>query len=929
MVLTRRIRDLVVTLILLPQAALFGEQPCTKGVRVTGIVTDPTGAVIVGAIVQAGKNIATRTDSSGHYSLPCVPYSSPTVTVQAMGFATTASRINTNLRRANKLDFQLAVAQVHTSVEVGSNSTANATDADHGAGTINLNSKEVALLPDDPDDLIQQLQILAATQGGNPSSTTIVVDGFQNTSAMPPKSSIAAIRINPDPYSPVYEGPTFQGGRVEIFTKPGTDKYHGVVFFTDSDGSFNATDPFSVTATPAGKRRYGFDLSGPIVSEKSGFTLALEKRDIDEFNVVTARTLGPGDSLGPNGDGVPFQQTVDAPQRLWIASARGDLQLNPKDVATLSFAANVNNLGNQGIGGLTLPDAGYSSLMAEYDLRFLNVLTQNSNLLQETRIGYTWKRTQQTPLSTAPSLEVAGYFTQGGAIAQNLNDRERDLEIDHDVSWTRGKHSFKAGMQSLWFFVHNYDPDTFNGAYVFGGGSAPQLDANENPTGATITLPPIQQYQRALLNLPGGAPTTYQITTGLPLVSFTQWRLAVYGEDSIKLASRLSVSAGLRYALQTSPDTFANFAPRLAFAWSPDKKSTWQLHLRLGLFDSPADLSYATDVYRLNGIQQKSTMVYSPNYTDPLTPVSGSIQVSTQNQFARSIKQFPAAIAQVSIEHDLPHHWHPSVNFSYAEDWGIFRTRNINAPMVASSVGVAPDPTEALLAPRPIAPNQNIFQYENSGHLNGTLLTMDLSQHSYKRFTLDLTGWLLHFKSDAALQIAPPQSSYSNRGESSRPDWESSGGSISALLNLPGKIQLSNILAARTGMPYNITTGTDNNGDGIFNDRPAYAPASLVGSGIYTTPFGALTANTVNGDVPRNLGTMPSVWHWNSDLTRAFSLNPKNKDRPITMTFDVRAANLLNHTNTTGVNTVLSPNLGEPISAEAARRIELGARFSF
>jgi hypothetical protein len=291
------------------------------------------------------------------------------------------------------------------------------------------------------------------------------------------------------------------------------------LFFTDSDGIFNATDPFSVTATPASKQRYGFELSGPVITKKSDFSLALEKRDINEFNVVNAITLDT------NGNQTPLHETVAAPQRLWIGSARGDWQVSSRDVATLSFAANVNNLGNQGVGGLTLPEAGYSSLMGEYDLRLTNTKTFNANLLHETRIGYTWKHTVQTPLSAAPSLEVASSFTGGGATSQNLNDRERDLEIDDDVMFTRGKHSLKIGAQSLGFFVHNYDPDTFNGAYVFGGGSAPALDSNNNPTGQTTSVTPFQQYQRALQSLPGGAPTTYQLTTGTPLVPVTQWRL--------------------------------------------------------------------------------------------------------------------------------------------------------------------------------------------------------------------------------------------------------------------------------------------------------------------------------------------------------------------------------------------------------------------
>ena len=898
----------------------FAQQPCVNGVRIAGTVTDPTNALIPGAQVRAADGQKTTTDTAGRFLFACVSANSGVLVVEAEGFSSTTVPVAKKPGTTVRLTIPMQLAKVETEVQVGADATG--VDADRGAGTMTLNTEQVQQqLADDPDDLIQQLQILGSGGGGATESTIFVVDGFQNASAMPPKNSIASIRVNPDPYSPRYEGPTFEGGRVEITTKPGAGKFHGAVFFTDSDGIFNATDPFSTTATPASKRRYGFELSGPVISKKVDFSLALERRNIDEFNVVNAITLDA------NGDPTPLHDTVPAPQQLWIGSARGDWQANSKDVATLSFAADVNNLGNQGVGGLTLPEAGYSSLIAEYDLRLTNTQTINANLLHETRTGYTWKRTEQTPTSAAPSLEVAGYFTGGGAASQNLNDRERDLEIDDDVMLTHGKHSFRAGAQSLGFFVHNYDPDTFNGAYVFGGGSAPVLDANNNPTGQTTTITPLQQYQRALQGLPGGAPTTYQVTTGTPLVPLTQWRLALYGEDTIKLAPRFTVSTGMRYSFQTSPSTFPNFAPRIAISWAPDKKSTWVVNLRSGIFDAPAPVSYASEVDRLNGTRQQSVMVYSPNYETPLLPVAGSIQVATINQFPRSVFEFPAAATQLSIEHDLPHHWHSAVSFTYAEDWGIFRTRNINAPMVAGSVGVAPDPTAALLAPRPLAPNLNIFQYENSGHLNGHLANFTLAQTSYKRFNLNLSAWWVNFKSDAPLQIAPPQSSYSNRGESSRPDWQSSGGSLDGMLHLPGKIDLSSQFAARQGRPYNITTGTDANGDGTFNDRPSYASAP--GPGVYNTPFGPLTVNTVNGNVPRNLGTMPGVWHLYSNLSRSFLLRPKDKDHPLTLTFNARAANLLNHINPTAVGTVLSPTLGQPISAEAARRIELGVRFAF
>jgi len=913
---------------LLASLSGLGQTQCPNAVRIEGTVTDPAGAIIPGAQVQSSDGEKTTTDVKGQYVLPCAPVGTVKVRVEAQSFDPRTARVRTRAGLVAHANMQLVIATVTTDVEVRDD--ASGMDSDRGTGTTVLGSKEVQQLADDPDDFLRQLQVLASEAGGAPASAIITVNGFQNASALPPKSAIASIRVNSDLFSSEYQWAPFGGGLIEIFTKPGADSFHGALFFTDSDGIFNATDPFSVTATPASKQRYGFELSGPVVSKKSDFALALEKRDIDEFNVVNAV------NLDANNNPAPLQQTIAAAQRLWSASARGDWQATSKDVATLSFSSNFNNLRNQGLGGLTLAEGGYSSVVSEYDLRWSNTLTPNPNSLHETRIGYSWKLTGQTPLSSAPTLQVAGYFTGGGASSQNLSDREDDLEVDDDAMIIRGKHTLKFGAQSLGIFVHDYDPNNFNGTYVFGGGSAPVLDANNNPTGQTTTITAIEQYRRTLLNLPGGTPTTYQLTSGTPLIPLTQWRLGLFAQDTIKLASPLTLDAGLRYQLDTMPNSFANFDPRLGLAWSPDKKQTWLFHLRAGLFNnSPTETSYATEVYRLNGTRQQQTTVYSPNYTDPLLPSARAIAVSTIKQFSPSLTQQSTLVVYFNAEHDFPRHWHPRINLFFGEDWNIIRVKNINAPMVPSSVGVAPDPTAALLAPRPIASNENILQYQNSGHLVGNVVSFNLDQHSYKWLGLYFRYAHYNFKCDAGETDLSPQSSYSERGESAHVDWfRENRVSFSGNLTLPFKIELATEFDAGDGIPYNITTGTDNNGDGDFNDRPSYA--SVSGPGVYSTRFGLLTTNTVNGNVPRNLGTMPGPIHLDTDLSRAFKLNPrdkskdKDKGQARTLTFNVRSANLLNHTNVTAVNTILSSStVGQPVSAEAARRVELGIRASF
>ena len=367
------------------------------------MVLDPTGAAVAGAEVhlQAAIPEDTTTGPRGAFALPCIGDGPYQITVRAQGFADGTIKG----RGAESITVHLRVAEVHTVVEVGQN-TGVSVDTDHGAGTHALNAEDVQGMADDPDDFKRQLQVLAATSGGAPGQAIITVDGFQNNSALPPKSSISSIRVNPDMFSSEYATPPYRGGRIEIFTRPGRDSLHGALFFTDSDASVNATDPFAVTAAPASKRRYGFEFGGPIRKQKSDFFLALEKRDINEFNVVNAVTL---DSEGTE---TPLHQSVSAPQRLWIGSARTDWQLSPKNTLAVTYSANVNDSGNVGSGGLALAEAGYDSTISEDDLRLTEVFTVGPSLLHETHIGFTWKNTTDVPLSTAASLQVAGAFTR-------------------------------------------------------------------------------------------------------------------------------------------------------------------------------------------------------------------------------------------------------------------------------------------------------------------------------------------------------------------------------------------------------------------------------------------------------------------------------------------------------------------------------------
>jgi hypothetical protein len=586
-----------------------------------------------------------------------------------------------------------------------------------------------------------------------------------------------------------------------------------------------------------------------------------------------------------------------------------------------TYSANINNSDNVGSGGLVLEEAGYGSTVSEQDLRLTDIFTLSPTLLHETHIGFSWKNSTDVPLSTAPSLQVAGAFIGGGATAGYLQNRERDLEVDDDILWTHHKHSVKIGVASLGIFVHDVDPNTFNGAFVFGGGLAPALGDGTQQT----SISGLEQYRRTLLGLPGGVPTTYNVTQGTALVPFTQWRVAGYAQDQWTLRPNLSVALGLRYALQTSPGSFGNLVPRVGIAWSPDRKQRWVIHARGGLFSSPVTPDVTTEAYRLNGVRQTQTLLYSPSFTQPLVPTPSTIAVATTRQFAPGLGQTWSFQSQLGVEHELPQHWHAQANMFDAQAWGTLRSRNINAPLVNYST------TNPLFAPRPIAPGKNIFQFEQSGHLHGQVVFLGVDQHSYKRFGIFVGYLYFNLKTDADTATMFPQSSYSEQGETARASWESAQRLFAiGQLNLPAKLSLTSQFDASSGDPYNVITGIDNNGDGVFNDRPSVT--SQPGTGTYQTPFGLLNTTVLNGSLGRNAGTMPALIHLDSNLSRTFEFHSHGlaADRHQSVTLNARSANLLNHTNVTNVgNVVGSPTFTQPLAAEAARRVEFGIRYTF
>jgi hypothetical protein len=89
-----RIETLVFVLGILPSVAP-AQQSCPNGIRIEGTITDPTGAVVPSAQVQASDGENAVADATGRYILPCTPVGTVGVNVQAEGFGVKSLNVKT------------------------------------------------------------------------------------------------------------------------------------------------------------------------------------------------------------------------------------------------------------------------------------------------------------------------------------------------------------------------------------------------------------------------------------------------------------------------------------------------------------------------------------------------------------------------------------------------------------------------------------------------------------------------------------------------------------------------------------------------------------------------------------------------------------------------------------------------------------------
>jgi hypothetical protein len=210
-----------------------------------GQVVDPSGAAVAGATVLVlpaqGAAITATTTRDGTYDVKTLLPGNYTVQVFATGFAQFESRdVVIAASSAAVLNVHLSIEAQKEKVEVSETTTQLDASSENNANSITIKGKDLEALSDDPDEMQDELTALAGPSAG-PNGGQMYIDGF-TAGQLPPKSSIREIRINQNPFSAEYDQLGY--GRIEIFTKPGTDQFHGQFMIHGTGDALNARNPF-------------------------------------------------------------------------------------------------------------------------------------------------------------------------------------------------------------------------------------------------------------------------------------------------------------------------------------------------------------------------------------------------------------------------------------------------------------------------------------------------------------------------------------------------------------------------------------------------------------------------------------------------------------------------------------------------------------
>ena len=933
----------IVVMLLLMFAASSFAQDANGSLR--GQVTDPSGAAISGANVimtpANGPPVVVQSNAQGMYEFKSLPAGKYTLTVAATGFTLYENDNVVIAVQPLRLNVAMAIEVETQKVQVSDTAPTIDVNPNNNAGAITISGKELEALPDDPDELESDLQALAGPSAG-PNGGQMYIDGF-TAGQLPPKSSIREIRINQNPFSSEYDKLGY--GRIEVFTKPGTDKFHGQVFADGNNSPWNSPNPFVTSIPPYYSTQFNGNIGGPI-NKNASFFFNIDRRDINDLSAINATDPTTGGT---------FASSIPNPRQRTNLSPRLDWALTKNNTLTARYQyyrdTETGNLTNQ----FSLPTQAYYSKSTEDTVQISDTQVFGAKIVNETRFQYNRDNNVQTPQSTDPAVSVLGNFLGGGNSEGNLNDLQNSYEVQNYTSLIHGNHTMKFGARVRATHDSDYSTAGFNGEFIF---------------------PSFSAYLKS-------APTQLSETTGSPNAAVNYYDVEPYFQDDWRVRPNITLSLGLRFETQNAIHDHNDWAPRLGFAWGVGGRSgPPKVVIRggAGIFYDRFQVDNLLQAERLNGITQEQFVVTDPTcfpgldapLTTPVTNCGPPPAVaSTTYQISPALHAPYTVQSAISVERQLTKAATLTVNYLNSRGFDQFLTINANAPYPGTPC-----------YPDCVPPLSNLYRYVSEANFKQNQLMVISNVRVGSKVQMFGYYSLNYANSDTSGINSFPTNSYDISEDYGRASFDVRnrlflGGSIA----FPYLFRLSPFMVVSSGSPYNIVSPLDLNGDSQYNNRPglvsnATCPAvtNTAGSPIYCTPLGTFDATGGTGTlVPINYGTGPNHFVMNLRLTKTFGFGPKtksasgqggpggpgggghrggplfgggghmvmssNSDRRYNLTLGISLRNAFNNVNVASPGGVLGSRYfgvsnalqGGPFSPGSAanRRLDLQATFSF
>ena len=885
----RAARMLVRVLFVLTCASRLFAQPPPRDGRLLVTVVDQTRAVIPGATVtisgleEAARAVTlepTRTSDQGIATI-ALPPGRYLITAEFPGFEPGVLKdVRIRSSSDNRQMIVLAIQGLRDSVTVSRDKQEAAADRNNGSFGTALTRDQVDALSDDPAEMARQLQEMAGGSG------VMRVDSFEG-SQLPPKAMIKSIHVTRDAFAA--ENHSAGGLFIDIITQPGLGPLRGGGRYNLRDGSVAGRSPLTEVKGPERMQQFGTNFAGTLIKDRASFNLSLNgSTSFDTPNLFVAL---------PDGTRSEALLSLRQPRSQANVYAVLDYAVTKDQTLRFNYNSNTFTQRNLGIGGYDLPEHAFSNDQRGDSLRIQEVGPLGRRAFMNTRLEISRSDSSTQSLLEAPTIRVNDAFTSGGAQVAG-GSHNRLFNLSSDLDYVRSIHSVRMGV-------------------VLAGGSYRSNDT-ANYLG-TYTFESLSAYE-------AGQPRSFTRRIGDPNIDYFNLQAGAYIQDDIRVRKGLTFTPGLRYEAQTHLSDFNAFGPRFGVTWAPFKNGRTTLRASAGVFTDWLNSGTYEQTLRVDGLRQQELNIVDPAYPDPgnvgVVPPINKYLLADDLQMARNVR------LSTGVDYAFNPFSRLGASYAHVSGTGLLRGLNLNAPVngirpnaaLGNLVQVLGDATsrqntlnafmQISLTPPQMGPPKERWSWKRTNF--GINYTLGKSENDTDgAFAVPATGSL-------AAEWGPAQNDVRHRiGAFFGAGW---------LKNFNANLNLN----YSSGSPYTVRTGLDDNGDQIFNDRPAgVARGSLRGDGAFNLS-GFFVINIPIGQ--KKLGPMPPGIMIMGTPGGNFNVQTMQADAlpRFRMGIIVNAQNLTNHTNYIGYSgTLTSPFFGRPTAVQGMRKIDVGLNFNF